>query len=130
MTIAPRRFRAGKRVKPRTRKRPAIGARLRFTLSEAATVTIRIDALLPGRRLKKRCVPPRRAPRGRTCKRAVKRGTLTRAGNAGANSVAITGRLRGKRLAAGRYRATIKGSDLAGNVSARSRVRFTVLPRA
>ena len=43
---------------------------LRFTLSEAASVTIQIDALLPGRRLKKRCVPPRRAPRGRRCKRA------------------------------------------------------------
>jgi hypothetical protein len=90
-------------------------------------VTIRIDALLPGRRLEKRCVPPRRAPRGRTCRRAVKRGTLTRAGSAGANSVAFTGRLRGKRLPAGRYRATLKGKDLAGNVSAPSRVTFTLL---
>ena len=37
VSIAPRRFLAGRRVKPRTRRRPAIGARLRFTLSEAAT---------------------------------------------------------------------------------------------
>ena len=69
VSIAPRRFLAGRRVKPRTRRRPAIGARLRFTLSETARVTIRIDALLKGRRLKKRCVPPRRAPRGRRCTR-------------------------------------------------------------
>ena len=130
VAISPRRFLAGKRVKPRTRRRPPIGARLRFTLSEAATVTIRIDKLVRGRRLKQRCVRPRRAPSGRTCKRADKRGTLTRAGSAGANSVAITGRLRGKRLPAGRYRATLKGKDLAGNVSDRSRVRFRVLRRA
>jgi hypothetical protein len=129
VSISPHRFRAGKHVKSRTRTHPAIGARLRFTLSEAATVTIRIDARLPGRKLKKRCVRPSRAPHGRKCKRIHKRGTLTRAGDAGANSVKFTGRLHGKRLAAGRYRATLKGKDVAGNVSDRSRVRFTVLPR-
>ena len=127
VAIAPRRFLAGRRVRPRTRTRPPIGARLRFTLSEAATVTIRIDRLLPGRRLRQRCVPPRRAPNGRRCTRAVKRGTLTRAGVAGANRIAITGRLRGRKLPPGRYRATLKGKDLAGNVSAAGRVRFTVL---
>ena len=127
VSVAPRRFLPGRRVRPRTRKRPAIGARLRFTLSEAATVTIRIDALLPGRRLKKRCVAPRRAPRGRTCRRAVRRGTLTRVASAGANRVKLTGRLRGRRLPAGPYRATLRARDAAGNVSAPSRTRFTVL---
>ena len=127
VSIAPRRFLPGRRVRPRTRKRPPIGARLRFTLSEAATVTIRIDALLPGRRLGKRCVRPRRAPRGRTCRRAVGRGTLTRAGSAGANRVTFTGRMRGRRLPSGPYRATLRARDAAGNASARSRVSFTVL---
>ncbi len=127
VSLAPRRFLAGKRVRPRTRRRPAIGARLRFTLSEAATVTIRIDALLPGRRLRQRCVPPRRAPRGRVCKRRVRRGALTHAGGQGANRRNLTGRLRGKRLPPGAYRATLKAKDAAGNVSAPRRVEFTVL---
>jgi Tol biopolymer transport system component len=127
VSVAPRRFLAGRRVRPRTRTRPAIGARLRFTLSEAATVTIRIDALVRGRRLNKRCVAPRRSPRGRACTRVIKRGTLTHAGTAGANRFALTGRLRGRRLPPGRYRATLRGRDAAGNVSAPSRVGFTVL---
>ena len=127
VSIAPRRFLAGRRVRPRTRTRPAIGGRLRFTLSEAASVTIRIDALLPGRRLRGRCVPPRRAPRGRVCTRAIRRGVLTRAGTQGANRVAITGRLRGKRLRPGPYRATLRAKDVAGNVSAARRVTFRIL---
>lgn len=127
VSIAPRRFLAGRRVRPRTRRRPAIGGRLRFTLSEAARVTIRIDALLPGRRLRGRCVPPRRAPRGRVCTRAIRRGALTRAGDQGANRVAITGRLRGKRLPPGPYRATLRAKDPAGNLSAARRVTFRIL---
>ncbi len=127
VSIAPRRFLAGRRVRPRTRTRPPIGGRLRFTLSEAASVTIRIDALLPGRRLRGRCVPPRRAPRGRRCTRAIRRGALTRAGSQGANRVAITGRLRGKPLRPGPYRATLRAKDLAGNVSTPRRVTFRIL---
>ena len=52
--LAPRRFRAGARVRPGRRGRPATGARLRFTLSEAAAVTVRVDALLRGRRCQAR----------------------------------------------------------------------------
>jgi Tol biopolymer transport system component len=129
VSLSPRRFLAGKRVKKRTRTRPAIGARLRFLLSEAATVTVRIDRLLPGRRLAQRCVRPKRAPRGRTCTRAVRRGALKRAGTAGANRIDVTGTLRGRRLAPGRYRLTVKAKDAAGNVSSRVRVKFRVLPR-
>jgi hypothetical protein len=127
VSIAPRRFLAGRRVRPRTRTRPAIGGRLRFTLSEAASVTIRIDALLPGRRLRKRCVRPRRAPRGRICTRVIRRGTLARSGTQGANRVNVTGRLRGKRLRPGPYRATLRARDAAGNLSTPRRVKFTIL---
>ncbi len=127
VSISPRRFLAGRRVSRRTRTRPAIGARLRFSLSEAATVALRIDRLRPGRRLRNRCVVPRRAPRGRRCTRALRRGTLTRAGAAGANRVSITGRLRGRKLPPAPYRIELRATDAAGNVSAPRRVKFRIL---
>ena len=130
VSIAPRRFLPGRRVRPRTRKRPPIGARIRFTLSEAATVTIRIDALLPGRRLGKRCVRPRRAPRGRKCRRAVGRGALTRAGGAGANRSRSPAACAAG-APAGPYRATLRARDAAGNASAPKpgRVHRVLRPR-
>ena len=48
------------------------------------------------------------------CTRAIRRGALTRAGIQGANRVAITGRLRGKRLRPGPYRATLRAKDAGG----------------
>jgi Tol biopolymer transport system component len=125
--LAPRRFRAGARVRPRTRRRPPTGARLRFTLSEAATVTVRVDALLRGRRVGRRCAKPRAGKPGRACTRAVRRGTLTLAGKAGANRFAFTGRVARKRLAAGRHRATVRARDAAGNRSGAKKRTFRVL---
>jgi hypothetical protein len=125
--LKPTRFLAGKRVRKRKGSRPPVGARLRLTLSEAATLTLRFDRLKPGRKRRGRCVAPQRAPRGRACTRAIKRGKITVAGVAGANRIAVTGRIRGKKLAPGRYRLTVRGKDDAGNISARKRLKFQIL---
>ena len=48
---------------------------------------------------------------------------------AGANRIAYTGRTRGRVLRPGRYRATVRATDAAGNRSVPKRIAFTVRPR-
>jgi hypothetical protein len=97
--VAGRAAAAGRRV-PR-------GTKLRFDLSEAATVKVAVQ-----RRKGKRW-------------RAV--GTLTRAGQAGRNRIRFGGRLRGRALRPRRYRAVLRATDAAGNRSQAARVRFRVV---
>jgi hypothetical protein len=52
--------------------------------------------------------------------------TLTRAARAGLNHIAFTGRVRGRALAPGRYRATFTAST-AGGISPGRALRFTVV---
>jgi len=102
-------------------------ATLRLTLSEAATVRIRFDRTLPGRRTARgRCVSPRRARHGRRCTRLRTIGTQTRAGVPGGNSLTVGGKLGRRTIPAGRYRLTITATDAAGNASAPVRKALTV----
>jgi hypothetical protein len=95
---------------------------LRFTLSEPATVRLRIERALPGRRVGRSCRAPSRRNRARRrCTRYVAAGRRTVRGRAGANAV----RLRGGRR--GAYRLTLTAVDAAGNVSRRARLPFTVV---
>jgi hypothetical protein len=126
-----RRFRVGpKRTAVTARRRRAkVGTTFRFTLSDAATVRIRIDQLKKGRRSGRRCVKPtRRLRRHKTCTRAALKGTLTRrALAAGAHRVAFSGRIGRRRLAAGRYRATLRATGPTGLASASTTLRFTIV---
>jgi hypothetical protein len=88
--------------------KPKRGSAFRYRLSKAGNVSITIHTLLSGRISKGRCVKPTRKLRSaKKCTRAVKRGTLRRAGMAGANNVPFSGRIGTKPLALGSYRATI-----------------------
>jgi hypothetical protein len=64
-------------------------------------------------------------------KRYAKVGTLTRASNLGANSVAFSGRIlvkgRTRSLGSGRHRASLRATDASGNRSAVKRVAFRVV---
>jgi VCBS repeat protein/FG-GAP repeat protein len=89
-------------------RRFAVGPRaatIRYRLSEPATVTLRIQRL-----------------RGR---RPV--GTLRRAGRAGANRVAFSGRIGRRALRRGTYRLTATATDPAGNRSRPRTTRFRVV---
>jgi len=127
LSITPRAFRAASSG-PST-QRPGHGgnhgATVRYTLSEPATVRLRVEQLLPGRKTGKgrgvRCVAPtarnRKAPR---CTRTVSlRASFTTSGRAGANTFVFTGRLAGKKLAAGSYVliATPSASGMSGSPS-------------
>jgi hypothetical protein len=65
----------------------------------------------------------------RRCSLVVTRGTLTRRGLAGLNSLKFTGRLGRRALPRGAYRFAIVATDAAGNRSKPVRVAFTVVKR-
>ena len=100
-SFKPKRFRAGRRR----------GTRIRFRLSEAATVTFVIE---------------RR--RGR---RWVRSASFTRKRRSGRTSLRFSGRVRVRKrlrtLRAGRYRLTLSAEDAAGNDSKRVSRRFRIV---
>jgi CSLREA domain-containing protein len=98
--------------------RAAKGTTISFTLSEAATVTFKVDRVLPGIRKGSRCVAKTaRLRRGRACTRYLPvKGTLTQAGTAGANSVPFDAKLGGKTLRPGAYRLSATPRDPGLNV--------------
>jgi hypothetical protein len=83
--------------------------RFRYTLSEAAQVTLRIQRALPGRHGRYRTVR-----------------TLKRTGAKGPNRIRFARRIGKRSLRPGRYRAVIVATDAAGNRSTLRRTRFRV----
>jgi len=77
-----------------------------YTLDQAATVTVAIERKRSGRRPK----------------------TLTRTASPGPDKLRFTGRIGGKALPPGRYRAVFTAADTAGASPPRS-IGFTILPR-
>ena len=110
--------------------RAAAGTSARYSLSETAAVTFRVERRTRGRRVGGRCVPRTRRNRARrACVRYFRlAGSFTHAGTAGANRVRFSGRLRDRRLRATRYRLQATAVDLAGNRSRPSRAAFRILP--
>ncbi|HEV7775036.1 MAG TPA: hypothetical protein VGO48_17285 [Conexibacter sp.] len=102
---------------------------LKLTLSEAATVTIRFERRLPGRRKAGRCVAPQRAPHGRSCKRIKTFGVQTRSAVRGANRLSIGGKIGRRTIPVGSFRITLVARDAAGNVSKAVRVTTDVNPQ-
>ena len=84
--------------------------RFRFTLSETARVTIRIQrATGTGARTRYRTVA-----------------AIRRSGNSGRNSTTFSRKLGRRLLRAGRYRAVARAADAAGNRSAPRRATFRI----
>jgi hypothetical protein len=97
-----------------------------FALSERSTVRISISRKLSGRRAAGgRCVKPTaKLAKRRACTRFTHRATLTRKNlRAGQRKVAFSGRIRGRALSPGTYRARISATDSGHH---RSRVRTTM----
>src|SRR4051794_12046485 len=83
------------------------GTTLRYSLSEAAKVTIKIQRARDGRAI----------------------GKLTRAARQGSNALKFSGRIGKRALKSGRYVAVLTATDAAGNRSAAKRVAFRVVTR-
>jgi Domain of unknown function (DUF4394) len=115
-------------VRAKSRKRVARGTTFRFTLSESAKVRIAFEHRTGGRRVGGKCLAPTRARRNRrACTRYVAIGSISASGVAGPNSVKFSGRLKGRPLAVGSYRATLTATDAAGQRSQPATLRFRVV---
>jgi hypothetical protein len=108
--------------------RAKAGTTLRVDVSERATLAIAVDRRLAGRRSHGRC--SRRARTGRRCtiRRRV-RPQLTRTLPQGASRIAFSGRIGERKLAPGRYRMSLVATDVAGNRSRVTRLRFRLVRR-
>ncbi len=96
------------------------GTTVRFTLSAAARVTLRVQRLTTGHRHGSRCTT---RGHGKACALIATVGSLTVSGRRSANRVRFSGRLKGHALKLGRYRVT------ATPAHGRARTAtFTVVP--
>ncbi len=118
---------AGLRVSPSS-LRAGDRATLRFTLSEAATVTLGFERALAGKRRGRACVRPTRSlRRARRCTRYVHVGGSRVRASKGTTRRRFTGRVGKRVLAPGHYRVVARARDAAGNRSATRTAAFTVL---
>jgi N-acetylneuraminic acid mutarotase len=113
----------------RRRRPPPRGTTFSLTLSERAKVTFTFVRREAGRRAGRRCVPAVKTNRHRPrCTRSEVRGTLTLAGNAGANKLFFHGRVSSSKvLPLGEYIATITATNVSGESSVPQRVSFTIV---
>ncbi len=127
LKISPHRFAPATKVTEtrngRKRTRRVGGATVRFTSSAAGIVELRVERRTTGRRAGRRCVRLTRHNRRRkhcTLWRT-RPGTIRVNARAGANRVAFTGRLRGRKLALGSYRLVVRpvGAQTAKRTSFR-----------
>jgi hypothetical protein len=107
------------------------GTSLRFTSSEAATLTLRFERAGAGRRAtvkgQRVCRPVKRRPKTRACTAYRLEGTLTRSIRSGAGAVAFSGRINRRSLPRGTHRVTLVATDAAGNRSRPVRLTFRIV---
>jgi hypothetical protein len=126
-------FRVGRSSTPLTAQTAAArhkrGTVFFFRLDRPATVKIAIQAQRRGRRVGHSCRAESRRLRHRArCTRNVTVATLSRAAHAGTNEVAFTGRVHGRSLSPGAYRARFTATNGAGASSPKT-LRFTIVRR-
>ncbi len=126
-------FRVGRASTPLTgqasAKRHKQGTVFAFRLDQAATVKIAIQRQAPGRRVGRSCrANSRRLRHKPRCTRTITIATLTRSAHAGLNKVPFSGRISGKALAPGSYRAAFTAVGSAG-ASPGKTLSFTIVKR-
>jgi Bacterial Ig-like domain (group 3) len=126
-----RRWREGSRLATLSdrRGRPPVGTTFSFTLNTPSTVVFSFTHLVPGRRVRGRCVAPRgHARHGRACGRTVTAASLSlQVARAGTIRLAFQGRLtRSRRLPPGDYTVVVIARSSYGQ-SPPERIAFTIL---
>jgi hypothetical protein len=128
---------------------PGQGTSFSFNSSEAGLAVLTVQKQVPGLRMRirgrMRCVPQtrrrlralrrqagsdaafRRLVRRRRCTAYKKIGSIRQTVTPGRNTINFSGRIAGRRLRPGRYRALLVITDSAGNKSRVERIRFRVL---
>jgi hypothetical protein len=119
---------------------PGQGTSFSFNSSEGGVAVLTIQKQVKGMKLRirgrLRCVPQTRrriralhGRRIRRCKAYKRIGSIRQTVSPGRNTINFNGRIAGRRLRPGRYRALLVITDSAGNVSRTERIRFRVLRR-
>jgi hypothetical protein len=128
LTEAHQRWSEPARAKRARTKQPHAGTAFKFTLNEAAQVTLAFTQPAPGRRVNGKCVAPsKRNAAAHHCTRRLIRGTLAASAHRGANRIAFTGSVHGGRqLAPGSY--TLVLTATASRLTSKPRtLTFTIL---
>lgn len=125
LRIAPRRFFSATRGASLA---AAVGATLRYRLSEPAFTSFTVQAARGGRRHSTRCLPVHHpvARRNRCTLWVPLPGALSRRSAGGHQRMHFTGRLAGRSLSPGRYRLVATTTDLAGNLGDPVRLGFEI----
>ncbi len=125
LRIAPRRFSSARRGASLA---AALGATLRYRLSEPAFTSFTVQVARGGRRHGTRCLPVRRpvARQNRCTLWVALPDAFTRRSAGGHQRVRFSGRLAARRLPVGRYRLVAATTDLAGNVGDAAGVGFEI----
>jgi hypothetical protein len=130
---------------------PGDPTRFTFNSSEAGVAVLTIQKRVKGLKVRirgrRRCVPRtrsrlralrrsagsdaafRRLLRQRRCRAYTRIGSIRQTVSPGRNTIRFSGRIAGRRLRPGRYRALLVITDSAGNVSRTERINFRVLRR-
>jgi hypothetical protein len=130
---------------------PGQGTGFSFNSSEAGQAVLTIQKRVKGMKVRirgrLRCVPQtrsrlralrrsagsdrafRRLLRQRRCRAYKRIGSIRQTVSPGRNTIRFSGRIAGRRLRPGRYRALLVITDSAGNVSRTERINFRVLRR-
>ena len=109
-----------------------IGTKISYSDSEDATATFTVVAELPGVKRGGLCVKPplHRGLGSRVhCTRTVNRGSFTHTDVAGANDFEFTGRLKGHRLALGRYELSVRAANSSAEIGLPVTVGFRIVAR-
>jgi Invasin, domain 3 len=128
----------GARIAHRTWREPGssaqnptapVGSDISFTLNQRSMVALTFSACATGRLARGRCLPPtRRIHRNPACVRLVHVGTIRVFRHAGVNRVHFSGRIDpNTELRVGDYTVTLVASNAAGQKSAASTLRFTIV---
>jgi hypothetical protein len=130
LALSASRFRAARSGPAATaaRRRAPIGTTISWRDGATATATFVVQRPANGRISGGRCVKATRANRShRRCTRWSTVGRFTHADAAGPNRLRFTGRVRGRKLARGRYRLSVTARVGRDSASAAARIAFRIV---
>jgi len=115
--------------KPKGKAKGKFGTTFQYSLTESANVSFQLERKKTGRLVGGKCKPKTAKNKAKkNCPLIKPIGAIAQAGSAGANKLKWNGRLKGKPLPAGSYRATVIATDSGGGRSAAKTVGFRLLP--
>jgi PKD repeat protein len=118
-----------KKFAPKAKGSKRGGTTFRYTVNEVSSVRFKIERKSFGRLVGKKCKRSQgKKSGGRKCALFRRVGSRAQKAKVGVNKLKWNGKLKGKPLPAGSYRATVVATDAAGGRSPAKKVGFRILP--